>query len=219
MTVPNQVINSLLEAHSNNASTPQEKLRFSLDVFDFGARAYKKAQHLIVEIDDKIHNEFAYYGRAKTTILKSILDNSASHEDFELAVDQATSAASNILCDSLDIVYFYAIEESKRISSISKFSNIVDVYPEYKEVRKILTNVSDSISLSREVRGIQRLEMYKDFVSGQNYEKLVQYCDQIPDIEADLKKRRAKEVLDARRWVLSLLFPAAIALLIFSISI
>jgi hypothetical protein len=189
-----------------NSSIPEKhtsRILLIIQVFDAGAEAYKKAQLLIVKNDDRIHNEFAYCARAMTSIFKSICTNTYD-ENFDLALDDALNASRHILNDCLDFIVSYAIQESTKANEIAKFSSIIDVRKDYPEIRKIMKSFKEKISLSRKERGLVRIDEYIEMVESEQYKKLIDYCDDIPDIVAELKKKKLNEYQSSRNWVIGI---------------
>jgi hypothetical protein len=182
----------------------QSRIKYFLDIFDKGAEAYKTGQILFEKIDGKIHNEFVYSSRAKSTILRCIIEGKFNN-DFDLSINNATESACHILNDSLDLVFLYAKQESERLSKICDFSGIRDVYDKYAEVGTIINKIALQISQSRKTRGSQRVEKYIQLTESDDYQILINFCYAIPKIEEDLKKKRKEEVDVSRKWGLTII--------------
>lgn len=189
-----------------NTAIPEvyiDRILLIIKVFDAGAEAYKKAQHLFVKIDDRIHNEFAYCARAMCSIFKAICTNDYD-DNFSLAIDDALSASRHILNDCLDIIVCHAILESSNANKIAKFSGIADVRDDYLEIRAIIKSFNEKISLSRKDRGLARMDEYITMVESDQYKKLIDYCEDIPYIVDELKKKKLHEYQESRKWIIGI---------------
>lgn len=179
----------------------RNRLEQTVRVYNHGQQAYKAAQQLLLKIDDKVHNEFSYYARAKTSVVKGILENKFD-ENFDMAVSDAFGAARHILNDCLDLVIAYATHESNRLSKICKYSTISDVYSDFPDVKRTIDSVAHVISQSRGERGIERVNSYIDIVESNDYQKLLNYCHDVQLIEDSLKSKKASERLAASRFAI-----------------
>ncbi|MEC4090900.1 hypothetical protein [Pseudoalteromonas rubra] len=168
-------------------------------IFNHGAKAYKLAQSLLVKIDDRIHNEYAYCARAVMSILDGVVKHSYD-EDFELALSDSLSSARHILNDCLDIIVSYAIKESDRLKRICRYSCIQDVYSDYHKVRAAINDFVPIIAQSRADRGKTRVATYIEMVESDGYKLIIEYCQSLDTIEELLKKKRRAEKNSVKLW-------------------
>ena len=179
------------------------KIELTIQLFDFGAKAFKSGQQIIDGFDTRILNEYQYFSRAQNTFISLSRQNTLS-SDALLAIDDALSAVRHIINDTLDLIVTHASIEIKRLNNICETEGIADVIKDVGDVYILLSELHETIAQTREVRGVARIEYYIDiFVSGK-YEKLIDFCQTIPMIEDALKKRKRREYLTGKRWFVGL---------------
>lgn len=186
------------ELHEEVQKLYKNKLTLLIKLFDFTAVAYKDAQEILRKIDQRVHNEFAYFSRAQNSILKLSSENKYNFE-FLLAVDDALSAVRHLLNDIVDLIVLHAESESDRIDSISKYSSIDAIQDNYEEIRDLLISIDDLISETRGIRGVLRIESYIDIIDSGKYSKIVSYCKRLPNLERQMKKKRGEEFREGIR--------------------
>lgn len=177
----------------------QARIEDLVSIFNHGAKAYKLAQALLVKIDDRIHNEYAYCARAMVSIIDGVVKHSYD-ENFELALSDSLSSARHILNDCLDIIVSYAIQESDRLKRICQYSCIQDVYSDYHKVRASINEFVPIIAQSRADRGKTRVNTYIEMVESDGYKQIIEYCQSLETIEELLKKKRRAERNSVRLW-------------------
>ena len=191
------------EGIANFMEQYRNRLEQTVRVYNHGQKAYKSAQQLLLRIDDKVHNEFSYYARAKTSIVKGILDDKFD-SNFDMAVNDAFGAARHILNDCLDLVVAYATHETMRLSQICKYTTISDVYSDFPQVKRTIDNIAHAISHSRSERGIERVDSYIGIVESDSYQKLLDYCHDVQVIEDNLKSKKKSEKNAATKFAIVL---------------
>jgi len=180
------------------SSQDSDKLRDVGRIFGTSLKVYKDLQILYSKIDDRIQNEYCYCARAQETIIGSIID-SRFDDNFYDALENYSSAAKHALNDSLDLVFAYAKIKADELSEICEYTTIGDVYTDYNNVTAIFEKYAETISLSREERGMERIEAYIKMAEDEEYKTLNKFCLNIKTIKKDLRIKRRKELNTARK--------------------
>ena len=194
---------SLKEANIDASvrSLYQKKLELAIQLFDFGADAFKTGQEVIEGFDTRILNEHQYFSRAQNTLLNQA-QNGKLNIDSLLAIDDALTAVRHIVNDTLDLIILHAGKERKRLNKICQTVTISEVYQDYDKVRATIVAVNKEIADTRRVRGVLRVEKYIEIFTSGQYSEIVNFCHSIEEIEDRLKKKKAKEFIDAKRfWI------------------
>lgn len=179
----------------------QKKLELTIQLFDFGADAFKTGQEIIEGFDTRILNEHQYFSRAQNTLLNKA-QNGKIDIDSLLAIDDALTAVRHIVNDTLDLIVLHAGKERNRLNKICQTVNISEVYSDYDKVRATIISVNKDIADTRRVRGVLRIEKYIDIFTSGKYEDIVKFCHSIDEIEERLKKKKASEFIAAKRfWI------------------
>jgi hypothetical protein len=179
----------------------QKKLELAIQLFDFGADAFKTGQEVIEGFDTRILNEHQYFSRAQNTLLNQAQKGSLDIDSL-FAIDDALSAVRHIVNDTLDLIVLHAGKERNRLNKICQTVTISDVYPEYDKARATIVEVNKEIAETRRVRGVLRVEKYIHIFTSGKYADIVNFCHSINEIEDRLKKKKAKEYIDSKRfWI------------------
>lgn len=188
----------------------RQKLELTVLLFDFGAKAFKFGQEIIIDFDTRILNEYQYFSRAQATLLKLNLKSETSVDSL-MAIDDAFMAVRYIVNDTLDLISLHIGSEIKRLNKITELYGIQDVYSDYATIRPILREVEKIIADTREQRGVARIDKYIDIMSSGKYEKMVNFCYDIEEIEGRLKRKKRSETKVAKRWMVGILVSVVIA--------
>ena len=181
----------------------KKRLLDSIELFDDAYEAYKIGQSLFVEIDDRIHNEFVYASRAKNTLLRCIIQSDYGI-DFRLSLNDLEQAARHILNDCFDVALYFAINETKSISGLSKRISISSVFSDYHKVAALINEFVIKVAETRKKRGGARIQEYLELVKSENYKSLISYCLALPTIKNDFIIAREDDIRKSRRflWVI-----------------
>lgn len=196
----------------------QKKLDLTVQLFNYGADAFKMAQLITEDFDTRILNEHQYFSRALTTIAENAL-NGVLNVDSLFAVDDALSAVRHILNDTLDLIVVHAINERDRLNALSTTISLSDVYKEYDQIRPMLLAVNEKISHTRRVRGVMRIESYLEMFESGQYAQLVKFCQDISEIEDRIKRKKTEQFAVARRIWIGMIISAFVAITAAGISL
>ena len=95
----------------------EKRLMYLTKLVNQASKAYKEAQGFYDYIDIKIHNEFAYLGRAMSSVFIGLVKESFDYrdEDFHLAIEDASCSARHILNDCVDLLVAHATKKRRNL--------------------------------------------------------------------------------------------------------
>lgn len=154
--------------------------------------AYKRLQTLLLQIDDKIHNEFRYCARALREFAADLPEGSEA-KSLD-ALQRASHAAKNALNDSVDLVIGYARLKINEFSSIDCGRELVLFIPNLSGIEQALSGVHATIANSRAmVNG--RVDTYVGILDSDEFKTVLAFCESIPTItnNINIEYRRVRE--------------------------
>ena len=160
------------------------------------SKAYKEAQGFYDYIDIKIHNEFAYLGRAMSSIFIGLVKESFDYkdEDFHLAVEDASCSARHILNDCVDLLVAHAFNKRNHLQKFYPHISLTQVDKNEAEHWKILMQAQKMAAQTRYTRGRNRIDEYDHFIESESYGKLIDYCFDLKRIEDEMKTAVLAEI-------------------------
>lgn len=153
------------------------------------SKAYKEAQGFYDYIDIKIHNEFAYLGRAMSSIFIGLVKESFDYkdEDFHLAIEDASCSARHILNDCVDLLVAHAAQKRRGILEDYPHIPISSVDPKDAQHWSLLKKAQKMAAQTRYTRGRYRIDEYDQFINSEDYNSLIEYCFDLERIENEIK--------------------------------
>lgn len=194
----------LLDFNESISSLYQKKLDFLVKLFDYGAQVFKKSQKVILGLDTRILNEYQYFSRAQNTLIRIAISKELDI-DACFAIDDALSAARHILNDTIDILVLHASSQRQRLSDICETIHMDDVYSNGKELKQAINYFEDKIAHTRKIRGVLRIEEYIEMVESDHYKFLINFLNDISEIEFKIKKRKKAENIVGKRWTIGII--------------
>jgi hypothetical protein len=145
------------------------------ELYRLSERAYKSVQLVVLQIDDKIHNEFRYCARGLMELMAEITSDGGSEEEALGKLQRANHAIRNALNDSIDLVVGYASTQIRMMNKIDTGRHLSSFIPNLTILNRSIGSISEKISGSRG-NTESRIAIYSEILDSDEFKMLIEFC-------------------------------------------
>ena len=172
-------------------------------LYGLAEEAYKSVQAILLQIDDKIHNEFRYCSRALRELLQDLTVEHTTERAALEKLQRAEHAIKNALNDSVDLIVGYASLSIREMASIDSGKELIVFIHNLSDIIKSIKSIYRRIEESRNNTN-NRVEIYIDLIKSDDFKVVTDFCGNIEVIKNNINSEYYRRVKEGRKFVIQL---------------